>query len=89
MALWHMERTADEITLTYTDHPGSSSAVVQRCGASSVALRTDVEAWVFDQAEPWDLCRTVDGVVVVRQASVGDAAPRRAVLEPGVAVVAC
>jgi uncharacterized protein with von Willebrand factor type A (vWA) domain len=89
MALWQMERTGDEITLTYTDHPGSAAAVVQRCGASSVALRSDVEAWVFDEAAPWDLCRTVDGAVVVRQASASDALPPRASLEPVVATVTC
>jgi hypothetical protein len=29
---------------------------------------TDLEAWVFDQAAPWDLCTTTDGTTFVRQA---------------------
>lgn len=67
MALWRMERDGNQVRLMYVDHPTSPEPMVQKCGQAEVAVMTDLEAWVFDQAAPWDLCTTADGATFVRQ----------------------
>lgn len=67
MALWRMERDENQVRLMYVDHPTSPEPMVQKCGQAEVAVMTDLEAWVFDQAAPWDLCTTADGATFVRQ----------------------
>jgi hypothetical protein len=67
MALWRMERDGNQVRLMYVDHPTSPESMFQKCGEAEVAVMTDLEAWVFDQAAPWDLRTTADGATFVRQ----------------------
>jgi hypothetical protein len=67
MALWLIQRDGPQVRLTYVEHPTSQEPSVQDCGQGELAVMTDLEAWVFDQAAPWDLCATADGGTFVRQ----------------------
>lgn len=67
MARWLIERDGTQVRLTYVEHPTSLEPTVQKCGQAELEVMTDLEAWVFDQAAPWDLCTTTDGATFVRQ----------------------
>ncbi len=66
MGLWHMDVDLKlrKVQLIYVDHPGASDALVQRCGACELVAERDLEAWIIDQAAPWDLINTDRGSFV-------------------------
>jgi hypothetical protein len=73
MSLWIIERSGERVRLTFTHEPLAVMPFVQPCGDTEAALETDLEAWVFDEANPWDVVRTPRGTFVRQRAPVQDA----------------
>ena len=73
MSLWIIERSGERVRLTFTHEPLSANPLVQPCGETAAALEHDLEAWVFDEAKPWDLVRTSRGTFVRQRAPAQDA----------------
>lgn len=64
MSVWTITRTTDAVKLTFTHDPLAENPFIQPCGHAELALECDVEAFVFDQADPWDLIHTPRGTFV-------------------------
>jgi hypothetical protein len=73
MSLWIIERSGERVRLTFTHEPLAAQPFVQPCGDTEAALETDLEAWVFDEANPWDVVRTPRGTFVRQRAPVQEA----------------
>jgi hypothetical protein len=78
MSLWIIERSGERVRLTFTHEPLAAQPFVQPCGDTEAALETDLEAWVFDEAQPWDLVRTPRVVFMRQKAPVVQDPPRDA-----------
>ena len=75
MSLWIIEAAGARVKLTFVHEPLAARPLVQACGDAEAALESDLAAWVFEQAAPWDLVRTPCGTFV-RQYPVAQDAPR-------------
>lgn len=66
VALWLLQVDAEQdlVTLTYHE-PGEPP---KHCGRGGLALLSELEGWVIDQAAPWDQV-AIRGAVFVRQVS--------------------
>jgi hypothetical protein len=73
MSLWIIERSGERVRPTFTHEPLAAQPFVQPCGDTEAALETDLEAWVFDEANPWDVVRTPRGTFVRQRAPVQEA----------------
>ena len=72
MSLWSIERVGPRLKLTFTHEPLAADPHVQPCGECEEDLASDLEAWVIDQAEPWDLVRTARGLFVRQRTAAQD-----------------
>lgn len=61
LSVWHIERTGDRVRLTYTPNPVAERPEVRHCGEGDRKLEAELEAWVIQEASPWDLVRTARG----------------------------
>ena len=75
MSLWTIERADGRVKLTFVHEPLAARPLVEACGEAEAALESDLAAWVFEQAAPWDFVRTPGGTFV-RQYPVAQHAPR-------------
>jgi hypothetical protein len=73
MSLWIIERDEERVTLTFTHEPLAANPLVQPCGETELSAESDLEAWVFEQAEPWDVVRTPRGAFVRQRTCRADA----------------
>jgi hypothetical protein len=64
MSLWTLEREGEKTKLTFTHEPLKADGMVQPCGEVETVAESDLEAWVFDQAQPYDLIQTPRGLFV-------------------------
>jgi hypothetical protein len=78
MSMWIIERTGSRVKLAYAREPLAEKPLLQHCGEGDAVLESDLEAWVFEQAEPWDLVRTPRGLFARQHAVAQDRLPERA-----------
>ena len=77
MSVWIIERAGSRVKLTYAHEPLAEKPLVQPCGDGDAVLESDLEAWVFEQAEPWDLVRTPRGLFARQYSFAQDRLPAR------------
>jgi len=61
MSTWRITDDGQMVGATYVARPLDTDPEVKELGQGSRALRQDLESWVCDQAEPYDLIHTPDG----------------------------
>jgi hypothetical protein len=91
MSVWNIERAGDRVKLTYVRDPLAPHPVAEDCGSADAVLEVDLEAWVFEQAAPWDLIRTARGtfarlLTVAPERSVSTDPPSEAIGQPAPSV---
>jgi hypothetical protein len=74
VSVWTIERIGEQLKLTYTHEPLAANPLVQPCGATDARSASELEGWVFAQAEPWDIIETPHGRFV-RQREPSDPVP--------------
>ena len=76
MAHWNITNEAGLVKLSYVADPRRPE-VQQQCGEGPSSLLPDLEAWVFDQAQPYDIIHAPEGRFV-RQTMVNRNRPATA-----------
>lgn len=58
MGTWMVQETADEVVLRYVGEDNH----IKDCGRGPLVLRSELMAWVMEQAQAFDQVRTTSGV---------------------------
>ena len=61
MSVWTIERVDGKVRVLFTEKPLDEKPVVKRCGEGEAALESEMEAWIFDTASPYDVIDTPRG----------------------------
>lgn len=71
MALWVMECDGDHVKLRWSASCLEEKAAFQTCGRMPAGGRSALEAWVCEEAAPFDMVRDEAGLTFVKQVMYG------------------